>query len=209
MNQKIYTTIKNKILWMDYKPGEILNEQVLAKEFGVSRTPLREVLTRLEWENLVRILPRTGSMVTEIDFQAMINIFQIRFELEALAGRLAAENVTEEHLDRIKEIEAECQKLYDKMDQKQLADIDQKLRSVIYDAANNPKLTEMSDSLYVLTQRLWGVIFQKGKWKDEMEAIQDEITQTYEVLQAGDPEKAGSVRRQLLSNHVNRIKGRL
>jgi DNA-binding GntR family transcriptional regulator len=148
-------------------------------------------------------------MVTEIDFQSMVNIFQIRFELEALAGRLAAENSTEEHLKKIKEIEIECEKLEEIMDQKQLADIDAKLRSVVYDAANNPKLTEMSDSLYVLTQRLWGLIFQKGKWKDEMKAILDEIKETYDVLLAGDPEKAGEVRRRLLSSHVERIKERL
>jgi len=97
----------------------------------------------------------------------------------------------------------------EKIDAKQLACIDRKLRTVVYDAADNPKLTEMSDALYVLTQRLWGLIFQKGKWKGEMEALQDEIQQTYEVLSGANPEKAGKIRRQLLSDHVNRIKGRL
>lgn len=58
MNIEIYTQIKDRILYMDYKPGEILNEKSLAEEFGVSRTPLREILTRLEWEKLVRVLPR-------------------------------------------------------------------------------------------------------------------------------------------------------
>ena len=194
---------------MEYIPGQILNEQVLAKEFGVSRTPLREVLTRLEWENLVRILPRTGSMVTEIDFQSMVNIFKIRLELEDLAGRLAAENITKDHLDTIKDIQDECNRLHEGMDQKQLADIDKKLRNVIYDAASNPKLTEISDSLHVLTQRLWGLVFQKGKWHDEVEAMMEEIKQTYEVLLEGDSQKVGKLRRQLLNSHVERIKNRL
>lgn len=209
MNKEIYSSIKDKILWMEYKPGQILNEQVLAKEFGVSRTPLREVLTRLEWENLVRILPRTGSMVTEIDFQSMVNIFRIRFELEALAGKLAAENITNENLDEIKAIQVECKELTQEMDQKQLVGVDKQLRRVIYDAANNPKLTEISDSLYALTQRLWGVLFIRGKWKDEVKAMIEEIEQTHEALSEGDPEKAGKVRRQWLNEHVDRIKGRL
>ena len=93
MNKEIYSLLRDRILSMEYKPGEILNEQKLAKEFGVSRTPLREALTKLEWDKLVRVLPRIGSMVTEIEFQKMVNVFRIRFELEDLAGCLAAENI--------------------------------------------------------------------------------------------------------------------
>jgi DNA-binding GntR family transcriptional regulator len=49
MNREIYRTIKDRILFLEYKPGQILNENTLAEEFGVSRTPLREVLSRLVW----------------------------------------------------------------------------------------------------------------------------------------------------------------
>ena len=56
MNREIYRTIKNRILFLEYNPGQILNENTLAEEFGVSRTPLREVLSKLVWEHLARIL---------------------------------------------------------------------------------------------------------------------------------------------------------
>ena len=154
MNKEIYNQIKSRILSMEYKPGEILNEQKLAKDFGVSRTPLREVLTRLEWEKLVRVLPRTGSMVTEIEFQKMVNVFQIRFEIEDLAGRLAAENVTPAQLERILAIKEECLQLTEGLDNKALAKIDNQLRQVVYEAANNDTLTGISDFLQSQTQRL-------------------------------------------------------
>lgn len=208
MNDKIYSIIKKRILSMEYKPGKILNEQVLAKEFGVSRTPLREVLTRLEWEKLVRILPRTGSMVTEIEFQNMINIFKIRFELEELAGQLAAENITEEHLGGIKSIQNECLQLYENMDLIGLMKIDKKLRGVVYDAANNSMLAEISDSLHNQTHRLWSVIFQRGHWSGEVKAMMDEIIITHEVFSEGDPQKAGIARREMLKVNVQRIKGK-
>jgi len=57
MNQQIYQKILNRILFFEYVPGQILNENALANEFGLSRTPLRDVLSRLEWEQLVKIIP--------------------------------------------------------------------------------------------------------------------------------------------------------
>jgi len=76
MNEQIYTVIKNRILFLEYAPGQILNENVLAKEFGVSRTPMRDVLNRLEWEKMARVIPRTGTMVNEIKFEHMMNIYR-------------------------------------------------------------------------------------------------------------------------------------
>jgi DNA-binding FadR family transcriptional regulator len=54
---------------MEYTPGQILNEKVLAKEFGISRSSIKDVLYHLEWEQFVRVIPRTGSMVTEIELK--------------------------------------------------------------------------------------------------------------------------------------------
>ncbi|MCG8638967.1 MAG: GntR family transcriptional regulator [Desulfobacterales bacterium] len=207
MNKEIYSLVRDRILSMEYKPGKILNEQKLAKEFGVSRTPLREALTKLEWEKLVRVLPRTGSMVTEIEFQKMVNVFQIRFELEDLAGRLAAENVTEEHLDQLLTLKKGCEQMKDEIDHTTLATIDKKLRKIVYHAADNDMLTEISDFLYSLTQRLWSLMFKRGNWKGELQAIIHEMDLTHKVLSEGDPVKAGAARRRLLDEHVQRIKG--
>ncbi len=61
MNQNIYRKLRERIIFLEYEPGHILKEQVLAKEFGVSRTPLRTVLFRLEWEHLVKSCPAPAS----------------------------------------------------------------------------------------------------------------------------------------------------
>ncbi len=199
--------VRDRILSMEYKPGEILNEQKLAKEFGVSRTPLREALTKLEWEKLVRVLPRTGSMVTEVEFQKMVHVFKIRFELEDLAGHLAAENVREEHLNQLLTLKQECEQIEGEIDHTTLATIDKKLRKIVYNAADNDILTEISDFLYSLTQRLWSLMFKRGNWKGELEAIIHEMDLTHKVLSEGNPKKAGDTRRRLLDEHVQRIKG--
>lgn len=206
MNREIYRTIKDRILFLEYKPGQIMNENTLAEEFGVSRTPLREVLSRLEWEQLTRILPRTGTMITEIEFQKMMHVFQIRFEIEGLVGRLAAENVTDDHLDKIDKIRQECSQLLDRKNRKDLVNIDFKFRDVLYDAADNPVLRDMSQYLYDLTLRLWYIISDRGDWAEEVQPLLDEIKQTHKALSRRDPQEAGKLRCEFLIKHFARIR---
>lgn len=206
MNHKIYRIIKDRILFLEYKPGQILNEKTLAEEFGVSRTPLREVLSRLVWEQLVRILPRSGTMVTEIEFQKMMHVFQIRFEIEELVGRLACEKITDNHLENIDKIQKEGRQLLDRKNRKDLMNIDFKFRDVLYDAANNPVLRDISQYLYDLTLRLWYIISDRGDWAEEVQPLLDEIKQTYEALSKGNRQEVGKLRSEFLIKHFARIR---
>ena len=206
MNVEIYNQIRNRILFLEYQSGQILNEKVLADEFGVSRTPLREVLCRLEWEQLVRILPRSGTMVTEIEFHKMINIFQVRLEIEAMAGRLAAEMMTPSHLQSLEQLERDCEALIDQRNQRGLAMIDFSFRSILYDAGNNHVLRDISNQLYSLTFRIWFVIMGHGDWTEEVQAMTNEIRDTHSVLSRRNPIEVGEARKFALLRHVERIK---
>lgn len=208
MNREIYRIIKDRILFLEYNPGQILNENTLAEEFGVSRTPLREVLSRLEWEQLTRILPRTGTMVTEIEFQKMMHVFQIRFEIEGLVGKLAAEKITDDHLDKIDKIRQECSQLLHRRSRKDLVNIDIKFRDALYDAANNPTLRDISQYLYDLTLRLWYTISERGDWVEEVNPLLDEIEQTHKALSRRDSQEAGKLRREFLIKHFARIRSK-
>ncbi len=145
MNRNMFNILRDRILYMEYQPGQILNENILAKEFGVSRSPVRHVLNRLEWEQLLRIIPRTGSMVTEIEFNKIMHVFQVRFECEVLEIQLAADQLNETHLLLTSEIQERCRALFDNKDRKALAAIDTEIRNMIHDAAGNPVLREISD----------------------------------------------------------------
>jgi DNA-binding GntR family transcriptional regulator len=208
MNKEILKTVRDRILFMEYPPGQLVNEKALAEEFGFSRTPVREVLNRLEWEQLVRIIPRTGAIVTEIEFQKMIHVFQIRLDIEALVGRLAAEHITEKHLGEVDAIRQNCSELLAKKDRKALVGIDLEFRRVLYDAANNPVLRDMSQYLYNLTLRLWYAVFNRGDWIEEVRSLLEEIERSHEVLTRRQPEEAGKLRRELLSGHIERIKSK-
>ena len=208
MNKSIYSKLKNRILFLEYPPGQILNEKVLAEEFNVSRTPLREILNRLEWEKLVRILPRTGTMVTEIEFRKMINVYQVRLEIEGLVGRIARNNITKGHLKKIENIRDECRQFLDNKNRRGFAEIDLKFRNILHEAANNEVLSELSDSLYNQTIRVWYYIFDRGNWAEEVQAMIDEIEQTHKILLDGNAEAVGNLRRSFLTAHIDRIKSK-
>jgi DNA-binding GntR family transcriptional regulator len=194
---------------MQYAPGEILNETTLAKEFGTSRGPLRDVLKRLEWKKLVMSMPRLGTQVTEIDFQKIIQVFQIRFDIEALAAKLACENASQEHIDRI-------DKLIDKLnripkDGKRLTgvkfiEIDLLFRDILYEAAQNPILREISDFLYHLTLRVHLLTFNKGDFSRLTPLFLNEIKEFQEVFANGDVEEAGQIRRRYLKEYLVDVK---
>ncbi len=206
MNKDIYRKIKNRILFLEYAPGTILNENVLAKEFGVSRTPMREVLYRLEWEQLARIIPRTGTMVTEIEFQKMMHVFQARLGIEGELGRLAAELATGRHIEQIQQIRSDCVLLKNRKDVKGLADIDSRFRAVLQDAAGNPVLKDVSNHLYTLAFRLWYVTMDKGEWDQEVLSVLTEIDVTLECLDKKDAGRGALNRRESLIRHFDRIR---
>jgi len=206
MNVEIYNQIRDRILFLEYPSGQILNEKVLAEEFGVSRTPLREVLCRLEWEQLVRILPRSGTMVTEIEFPKMMNIFQVRLEIEAMVGRLAAETITPNQLEGLEQLERDCEELLGQRNRKGLAMIDFSLRKILNDAGQNQVLRDISNQLHSLTFRIWFMIMGHGDWTEEVLSVANEIKGIREVLSRRNPIEVGEARKSALLRHVERIK---
>jgi DNA-binding GntR family transcriptional regulator len=208
MNPDIYREIKRRILFLEYSPGQILNENVLAKEFGVSRTPMREVLYRLSWEQLARIIARTGTMVTLIEFQTMMHTYQTRLGIEGEVGRLCAELATDAHLEEIRDICKDCVVLAGRKDPDALVEIDRRLRRVVHDATGNPILQSVSDHLYTLTFRLWYVTLDKGDWQQEVREMLDEIEATLAGMEARDGMKTSRVRRESLVRHFDRIRAK-
>jgi DNA-binding GntR family transcriptional regulator len=206
MDNKIYDTIRQRILFMEYPPGTILNEKVLAEEFGLSRSPIRDVLNALEISGLVRVIPRTGTLVSEIEFHKMMDVYRVRLEIEALVGHLAAEHITDDHLQEILQIAGECRELFAERDRRRLIMIDMKFRQVLYEAANNPTLKEISQHLYDQTVRIWYNFLDRTDWKIEIQGMLDEILQTHEILFSRQPSEAWTVRKGFLQNYLDRLK---
>lgn len=209
MNIDIYDELHRRILFIEYDPGQILKEQSLAEEFGVSRTPLRTVLFRLEWEHLVKILPRTGIQVTELELNRIMNVYQARLELEEVVGRLAAERFSQPHFDTLAGIRKACNRLSEEKDPQALADIDFSIKALFLEAAGNPFLKETSDRLYALTFRMWytNMLKMNGQeWNRETDSVKKELAEMAVLLAQGSPAEVGSARKQCLLEHLDRIR---
>lgn len=194
---------------MEYAPGEILNETTLAGEFGTSRGPLRDVLKRLEWKKLVTTMPRLGTQVTEIDFQKIIQVFQIRFDIEALAARLACEHATREQTEQIEDLVARLDAIpgdSNRLTGIKFIEIDFLFRDILYGAAQNPILTELSDFLYHITLRVHLLAFNKGDFSRLTPLFMSEMREFQEVFTQGDIEAAGRIRRRYLKEYLEDVK---
>lgn len=206
MNPKIYNKLKQRILYFEYAPGEILNEKQIAVEFNVSRTPVREALLRLEWEKLVTIIPRAGIIVSKVEFHQLREVFQTRAPLEGLLARLAAAAIQEHHFTQLEAIKDECISILDNRSRKSLLEVDMKFRQVLHDVTNNDSLRETSDYLYYQTQRLWHLIFDKMDFsllvEDEIEYMRRSIA----IFREKDIDKAEKYRKEVIFSDLNRVR---
>ena len=101
LRESVFNTLRKAILTGELKPGERLMEIHLANKLGVSRTPIREAIRKLELEGLVKIIPRSGAQVAQISEQDLKDVLEIRRSLDILCARLASERITPEEKERL------------------------------------------------------------------------------------------------------------
>lgn len=104
LSEQIREKIMEDILSGELKPGERLVENALAKKYGVSQAPVREALKGLEAQSLVVVEPYKGTTVKQMGRESLKEYFVVRSVLEGFAGRLAAENITEEELEELEQL---------------------------------------------------------------------------------------------------------
>lgn len=98
LKNRVYHILRGKLINCEYAPGSLLNEAQLSEELGVSRTPVREALNRIEHEGFVRIMPKKGIYVTDITLNDVVQIFETRQAVEPLTLRMAAPALSREML---------------------------------------------------------------------------------------------------------------
>lgn len=139
----VFNTLRQAILKGDLKPGERLMEIQLATKLGVSRTPVREAIRKLELEGLVLMVPRKGAEVAQITEKSMVDVLEIRRALEELAVRLACERMTPEGLETLKQAEEKFEEVLGKEDITTVAGADVEFHDTILRATDNQKLIQL------------------------------------------------------------------
>ena len=129
------------------KPGERLMEIRLAEELGVSRTPIREAVRKLEQEGFVVMVPRRGTYVADISLKDIAQVFEIRSALEVLAAGLAAERITPDELKSLERILVEINEYIANDDFDKVVDADVRFHDILYQASRNQRLVDILHNL--------------------------------------------------------------
>lgn len=154
LRAKVFYHIRNDILNGVYKPGEVLVEKKLCEALGVSRTPIREAMMQLELEGLVQSVPNKGVIVRGISTKDIEEIYAIRMMIEGFAARLAAENITKEDLDELKEV-VDFQEFYTtKKDKDHLIKFDLRFHEIIVRAAGSNPLMHLQRTFNHYVQKI-------------------------------------------------------
>jgi len=147
LSEDIAESIKTAIIKGKFKPGEKISEGELAESMGISRTPLREAFRKLENEGFIQITPRKGAVVSDIDADEAINLYEIKSTLEGLAARLAAANMKEKDISKLEKVNDELKELIDKNDLESFYRVHTRFHAGFVKACGNKRLIQMISNL--------------------------------------------------------------
>lgn len=170
----VFNTLRQAIIKGELKPGERLLEIQLSEKLGVSRTPVREAIRKLELEGLVINSPRRGATVAGITKKHLQDVLEIRKALEELAIELACERMNDEGFAELENIHKEFLSNSGSDDSLYLANLDESFHDVIYESTNNPRLVQMLANLREQMYR-YRLEYIKAKDKRAMLIAEHEI----------------------------------
>ena len=150
LKEEVYEAVRRDIMDGTFPPGDLLKERELAEKYGVSKTPVREALSLLEQDELLRAIPRAGYMVTQLTLRDLQEVHQLRVTLEAMAARRAAESITDEELE-------ELERLTSTSDPEEARLFNRQFHSVVARASGNSRLVKMIEQLLDDTDR-WAAL---------------------------------------------------
>ncbi|MHA7189456.1 GntR family transcriptional regulator [Arthrobacter sp. MDT2-16] len=192
-----YERIRDRLLMLDIKPGDLINDDELAKDLGVGRTPVREALKRLELDRLVVSYPRRGTFATWVEVTDLAFISEIRTQLEPLAASRAARVATEPVRERLRAVMRDVES-FDASAASVIETLrlDARVHQGIYAAAANPHLEDVLIRYDNLATRIWCMVL------DRLPDLAHHVHEHVDLLRAvidGDEAKAG----ELARNHVS------
>lgn len=204
--EDMYRIIRGRISLLDYQPGQRLSEEVLAEEFGVSRTPIRRVLARLQSEGLLRSVQGVGTIVTDVDIDMLTQTYQLRMELAELLGRLNPAPVTDVMLTSLRAVLTRCDALRRAPDPRLFTQINMDFFHAVMALTENEVLKEVSERLYYRTARIWIKSIDLMDLAEEVSIFRREVTDILAAVEIGDIEAVGHIRRSHISMSFTRLR---
>ncbi|MBV9518861.1 MAG: GntR family transcriptional regulator [Hyphomicrobiales bacterium] len=203
--ERLYRTLRDRICLFEYPPGGRLSEEELAREFSISRTPVRRVLGRLEAEGLIEARHGVGHIVTLVRIEELAQIYRLRMELAVLIGRLSPIAREKADLDRIRALIERCDRLSKEPEYKALSRLNMDFFSEITAMTGNAPLRDISERLYFQTSRIWLQMMPRLNLVEEFAIFRREMEDVFAAAENGDLEAVGHIRRAHISMSFARM----
>lgn len=195
--EQAYAAIRERLVMLEIKPGDPINEDRLSTELGMGRTPIREALKRLERDRMVVVYPRRGTFATDVHISDLAHISEVRRTLEPLAASGAAERATPTDRAALTELRSRLERGYGN-DNTELLRADVSVHRAIYRCVYNPFLEDTLITYDDLATRIWCVFIPR------LSGVTGHVEEHIPLLIAiieGDADKAADLALQ----HVTRF----
>jgi len=195
----VFNTLRTAIITGEFAPGERLMEISLAERLGVSRTPVREAIRKLEKEGLVVIEPRRGAYVSDISVKDMVDTLVVREDMEGLAAFLAAQSISGEEIAELEEITAGYSDAIANGVMEDIIRYDEAFHRRIVELSGNRTLMQLFETVQELALRFRYLYYDDFSRYENMPVEHRNII---DAIKSGDSAKA----RQVSDNHVKKLK---
>jgi len=197
LREVIFDTLRQAIIVGELKPGERLMEVQLSEKMGVSRTPVREAIRKLELEGLVNMIPRKGAHVADLSVKDIMDVLEVRASLDGLATALSANRITEEELKGLKHVQMQFVNYVEKDNLQGSIKKDVEFHDIIYHSSRNDKLIQITSNLREQIQR-FRVIYLKD-YSSPKEIIKEHMD-IYEALESKDSDASQRAAQRHIKN---------
>lgn len=198
----VFNTLRQAILKGELKPGERLMEIALAERLGVSRTPIREAMRKLELEGLVVMIPRRGAQVANITEKDLNDVLEVRIALENMAIEKACKRMTEEELDKLWQAAREFERTMAEGNLVRLAEADVAFHEIIYQASDNCRLIQVLNNL---REQIYRYRVEYLKEEETRNVLVKEHEELYNAVKARDVERAQEISFEHIENQRKAI----
>jgi DNA-binding GntR family transcriptional regulator len=194
--ERAYEELRDRIVTLRLAPGTVLREDALMQEMKIGRTPLREAVKRLALENLVAVQPRRGTSVTAVEASDIVNISEVRAELESYAAELAALRMNDEARAAAEALLQEIDEVTRPHDQDWLMRFDERIHRFTWEAAGNRYLVHTLEQYFTHSLRIWYLVL------DRVPGLGHSVHDQMHLLNAM-LERDGERARTIMRNHVH------
>jgi DNA-binding GntR family transcriptional regulator len=203
-----YLQLREEIIRVALPPGTLLREEDLTKRLGMGRTPVREAIQRLQRDGFTTVLPRRGTMVSEINITDLAAIYEVRIQIESWASRLAAARLTVAERAEAETLMAELSGITAEHGYEALLELDRRVHRFVYRCAKNPFLADTLDLYHNLSLRILHVAMERyATLTPRLDEVVHQQRTLLDALLRGDADTAERVAIEHISTFEREIRG--